>query len=150
MVDTLQVQIKSREARWPCLSSVRRSTTASQLARYGVVGGLAFVVDFFTFYAFTAWVHVYYLTSAAIAFVFGLTCNYLLSRVWVFDRRTLQNGFLEFAVFAVIGLFGLGLTQASMWFLKGKLHLHYLLAKIATTAFVFLWNFIVRKYSLFR
>jgi putative flippase GtrA len=124
--------------------------TANEFARYLVVGGLAFLVDFFTLYALTDWAHVYYLTSAAIAFVFGLACNYALSRVWVFDRRTIQNAFLEFVVFAVIGLIGLGFNEASMWFLKERVHLHYLLAKIDTTALVFLWNFFARKYSLFR
>ena len=56
----------------------------------------------------------------------------------------------EFVVFAVIGLIGLGFNEGSMWFLKERVHLHYLLAKIDSAALVFLWNFFARKYSLFR
>ena len=52
--------------------------------------------------------------------------------------------------FTIIGLIGLGLNEASMWFLKEGLHVHYLLAKIDTTGLVFFWNFFARKYALFR
>lgn len=150
MEDTLQVATNSGGLGWRSLIFGPAQNTASQLLRYVAVGGLAFLVDVFMLYAFTSWAHVYYLTSAAIAFIFGLTCNYTLSRVWVFDRRNMQNTCLEFTVFAVIGFIGLGLTEGGMWFLTEKLHVHYLLAKINTTALVFLWNFFARKYALFR
>jgi putative flippase GtrA len=115
-----------------------------------VVGGLAFLVDFGTLYALTAGLHIYYLTSAALSFILGLSCNYALSRIWVFDQRTLQNITLEYVIFTAIGLIGLGLNQVGMWVLTEQLHLHYLLTKIGTTAPVFLWNFCARKYVLFR
>jgi putative flippase GtrA len=150
MEDTLQAATNSGEFGWRSLTFGAAQNTASQLVRYVAVGGLAFLVDMFMLYAFTSWAHVYYLTSAAIAFIVGLTCNYTLSRFWVFDHRNIQNTCLEFTVFAVIGFIGLGLTEAGMWFLTEKLHVYYLLAKINTAALAFLWNFFARKYALFR
>lgn len=124
--------------------------TFVQFVRYAVVGSAALVVDFGTLFALTHFAGVYYLISAAISFTLGLAVNYWLSRTWVFSNRTLSNSTLEFTVFAAIGVAGLGLNEVGMWLLTSKLGLYYLLAKIVTAAFVYVWNFGARKYSLFR
>src|SRR5689334_22397079 len=90
-------------------------STAVQFFRYVFVGGLAFVVDFGTLYILTSRAGLHYLVSAAVAFLLGSVANYVLSRMWVFPHRTLQNTTVEFAVFALIGLVGLGLNELGMW-----------------------------------
>ena len=121
-----------------------------QFARYLVVGGLAFAVDFGSLYLLTEFAGLHYLFSAAVAFLFGLTANYCLSRLWVFDRRTMDNVALEFFVFTVIGVVGLGLTEGLLWFLSEKMHLYYLVAKAISAGVVLVWNFGARKLILFR
>ena len=125
-------------------------STAVQFARYVFVGGLAFVLDICTLYVLTSKAGVHYLISAALAFLLGLTANYMLSRAWVFPRRVLQNATVEFAIFAAIGVVGLGLNELGMWLLSSVVGLYYLYSKIVTTAVVFFWNFTARKLSLFR
>ncbi|MDP3066192.1 MAG: GtrA family protein, partial [Methanobacteriaceae archaeon] len=65
--------------------------TSIQLFRYVFVGGVAFLVDFGSLYLLTEFFGIYYLTSAAIAFLLGLITNYILSISWVFNKRTLNN-----------------------------------------------------------
>ncbi len=125
-------------------------STYIQFLRYTVVGGVAFAVDFGLLFGFTRFAGLFYLVSAAISFTAGLAVNYLLSRVWVFNRRTLSNPTVEFAVFAVIGVAGLGLNELGMWILASKAGMNYLAAKIATAALVYIWNFGARKLSLFQ
>ena len=124
--------------------------TYIQFVRYTVVGGVAFGVDFGLLFVLTRFAGVFYLVSAAISFIAGLAVNYLLSRVWVFNRRTLGNTAVEFAVFAAIGIAGLGLNELGMWLLASKAGMNYLAAKIVTAVFVYVWNFGARKASLFR
>ncbi len=121
-----------------------------QFSRYLVVGGLAFVVDFGSLYLLTEFAGLHYLISAAIAFLFGLLTNYWLSRLWVFDRRTMENVAMEFVVFTVIGIVGLGLNEAIIWFVREKLHFHYMIAKAISSGIVLIWNFGARKSVLFR
>jgi putative flippase GtrA len=121
-----------------------------QFARYLFVGGLAFGVDFGLLFVLTSLAGLPYLISAAIGFCFGSVINYGLSRIWVFDRRTLSSGSLEFAVFGLIGVVGLGLNEAIMWSMHELLHLHYLIAKVVSSSVVLLWNFGGRKFLLFR
>jgi putative flippase GtrA len=121
-----------------------------QFSRYLVVGGLAFVVDFALLYVLTEFAGLQYLISAAIAFLFGLVANYGLSRLWVFKRRTLKNGALEFGIFAVIGVMGLGSNEVIIWFEREKMHFHYMIAKAISAGILVIWNFSARKSVLFR
>jgi len=113
------------------------------------VGGLAFVVDFGLLYLLTELLGLYYLISAAIAFLFGLLTNYSLSRLWVFDRRTIKNVAVELVITA-IGIVGLGLNEVIIWFVREKIHFHYMIAKAISAGIVLIWNFGARKAVLFR
>ena len=128
----------------------KTDSVAIQLLRYTVVGGFAFVIDFLSLYILTELFGIYYLVSAAVAFVFGLLTNYLLSIVWVFDTRAVQNQWVEIGIFAFIGIIGLGLNEVLIWGFTEKAHFHYLVSKAVATFFVFFWNFIARKLALFR
>ena len=121
-----------------------------QLFRYTIVGGIAFVFDFGTLTVLTEIFNIYYLLSAAIAFLLGLSVNYLLSIIWVFEKHTVKAKSVEFAVFALIGVVGLALNEFFIWFFTEIVDFHYLISKILSTVFVYLWNFFVRKYTLFR
>lgn len=127
----------------------KTNNTLLQLFRYTFVGGFAFLVDFGTLFFLTEFFHIHYLVSAGIAFIFGLTVNYFLSILWVFSSRTMENRLLEFFLFALIGLVGLGLTELFLWILTDIFLIYYLLSKIITTIIVYFWNFFVRKLMLF-
>jgi len=124
--------------------------THIQFFRYIIVGGLAFIVDFSSLFIFTEYLGIYYLISAALAFILGLIINYYLSVSWVFDKRTLNNRTLEFSVFTAIGIVGLGLNEIFMWFFTEELKLYYLISKIISAIIILFWNFIARKFTLFR
>jgi len=76
------------------------------------------------------------------------TTNYILSILWVFDRRAVQSRWIEFCIFGVIGLIGLGLNEGIIWFFTEKVHFHYI-SKIIATVAIYCWNFFARKYTLF-
>ena len=87
--------------------------------------------------------------SAAAGFLVGLTLNYSLSVRWVFSQRKIANKAGEFALFAVIGIAGLGLNELIMWVLTDLMSVYYLGSKIVTTGVVYLWNFFARKLLVF-
>jgi len=120
-----------------------------QFFRYGIVGGLAFLVDYGLLYLLSDKCGLHYLLSASIAFIAGLVVNYLLSIFWVFSESKYQDKRKEFAIFAFIGVIGLGLTEGLMWLFTDLTGLHYLLSKLITAALVLLWNFFARKAVLF-
>jgi len=125
-------------------------TVPIQLLRYTAVGGVAFAVDFGSLFLLTEFGGLHYLLSAVFAFGLGLLTNYLLSVAWVFNRRTLSSRGMEFLVFGLIGVLGLGLNEVVLWVLTEGAGFHYLLSKAGAAVVVFLWNFFARKLSLFR
>ena len=121
-----------------------------QFYRYVFVGGCSFLVD-----AGVLWLCVHaglhYLVGACFGFVAGLVCNFLLSRALVFRAQEARVGrLLEFAGYALIGLVGLGLTEALLYFFTEIVLLHYMLSKVIASAIVLFWNFFARKVLLYR
>jgi putative flippase GtrA len=124
--------------------------TKIQMFRYLFVGAAAFIVDFLSLFILTEFFGIYYLISAAIAFILGLIANYFLSISWVFNKRTLKNRHFEFGVFAVIGIIGLGFNEVFIWFFTQDLQIYYLVSKIFAAIIILFWNFFARKFILFR
>lgn len=125
------------------------STVVRQFVRYGLVGGLAFVVDFAALFVLTEYLGLHYLLSASLSFLLGLVTNYLFCIAWIFDYRALANRAHEFLVFFVIGIVGLLLNNLLMFALTEYLGLHYLFSKVAAAAAILLLNFSLRRSLLF-
>ena len=120
-----------------------------QLLRYGFVGGVAFLVDYGSLCLLTEVFGLHYLLSAAVAFILGLVVNYLISISWVFNADRTSSPLKEFAVFAIVGIIGLGLNELVIYLFTDVLHVHYMVSKLISTAIVFFWNFFARKMLLF-
>ncbi len=121
-----------------------------QMLRYLLVGGTAFVADFGTLWALTAAGMNEYLATA-VAFLVGLSANYLLSKALVFTKEQARvSKVAEFLAYAVIGVCGLGLTELLIFIGIDLLHIHVLIAKIVAAALVLVWNFTARKVLLYR
>jgi len=125
------------------------SPLAVQFLRYLVVGGIAFLADFLTLALLTSGCGWHYLHAAAVAFGIGMAITYALSVTWVFKVRVVKSQHVEFLLFALVGLAGLGITQLMLWTLTDGLNLYYLHAKLITAAVVLAWNFVARKLLLF-
>ena len=123
-----------------------------QLIRYGLSGGLAFVVDFGLLWFITDICHAHYLVGAFCGYTAGLIITYLLSIKWIFsDRKLSHKQGAEFIIFTIIGLVGLLLTQGLMYIFTEYLFGtdNYLYYKLLTTAIVSLFNFVMKKLLLF-
>lgn len=119
-----------------------------QLFRFGVVGGIAFLIDYSVLFICTEYLGIYYLISSFISFTVSTVFNYIASVRWVFDvdqKKSQRRNFVLFIVFSVIGL---GINQCIMWFGVEKLDLYYMLVKIGATAIVMVFNFVTRKMFL--
>lgn len=88
---------------------------------------------------------VHYLIAASCGFVAGLIVLYVISGRYVFGESKIKSRKLEFILFALIGLVGLGILNILMFCFTGLLGFSYLLSKILATVFVYIWNFFARR-----
>lgn len=116
--------------------------------KFGVVGVLAFLIDYGLLAFFTEVFGVDYLISATLSYVISTVFNYLASMRYVFKHREGTSRVREFSIFVVGSLIGLGINDLCMWAGVELLGVHYLVVKVFATAVVAVWNFITRKLLL--
>lgn len=121
-----------------------------QLFRYVFVGGIAFIADWGMMVFLHEAVHTNVYIATAIAFVFGLIVNFILSKIFVFQEASEKTGTVgEFIVYGIIGATGLLFTEVIMWLLL-KIGILYMIAKVVAAAIVLIWNFVARKILLYK
>ncbi len=120
-----------------------------QLFRYGISGGIAFIVDFCLLFILKEYANINYLIAGAIGFIAGLIITYFFSIHWIFDKRKIDNIKIEFSLFVLIGVVGILLNIGVLWLFTSIFCLHYLISKIISTMIVSLWNFFAKKIIIF-
>jgi len=89
--------------------------------------------------------------STVIAFVVATFVNWILGRLTLFKKvaKKKKIGIDAAAVYLVSGI-GLGLNLVLMALFVNVLGIFPLLSKILSTGIVFSWNFLSRKYFIYR
>lgn len=119
-----------------------------QILKFGVVGVIAFIIDYAVLVLCKEVFGLPVLVSAATGFTVSVIANYILSVKFVFDvdeSKSKKRNFILFIIFSVIGL---GLTELIMWLGTDIISLHYLFVKVVATGIVMVFNFITRKMFL--
>lgn len=116
-----------------------------QLMKFGVVGVIAFVIDYGLMIILAEIFGVNYLASATISFVASVAFNYAASMRYVFTHKEGMSKRREFIIFIVLSVIGLGINDLCMWLGTSLLSVDYRITKIAATAVVSAWNFVTRK-----
>jgi len=120
----------------------------AQLMKFGVVGFIAFLIDYGLLAFCTEILHINYLVSATIGFTVSVVFNYLASMRYVFTHKDGMSRRREFIIFVVLSVIGLAINNIILWAGVELLQVHYLIVKIFATAVVMIWNFVTRKIFL--
>ncbi len=115
-----------------------------QIIKFGIVGGIAFLIDYSLLYILTEFLGIYYFYSSIISFIVSLIFNYIASIKWVFDVNHKQS-LKDIIIFVILSVIGLGINQLVMYIMVENLNIYYMLSKIIATFIVMIWNFITRK-----
>lgn len=120
----------------------------NQILKFGIVGGIAFLIDYFVLYMCTEWLGIYYFISSIISFTVSVIFNYIASVKWVFDVNEDKSKVQNFFVFTILSIVGLVLNQVIMYVGVEKIHIYYMITKLGATFIVMVFNFITRKIFL--
>ena len=116
-----------------------------QFMKFGVVGVIAFFIDYGLMVALTELAGIEYLISATISFIVSVVFNYLASMRYVFTHKEGLSRRREFVIFVVLSTIGLGINDGLMWVGTSLFGISYLITKIGATAIVMVFNFVTRK-----
>ena len=131
----------------------------AQIIKFGAVGFLCFFIDYFIMVGLTELAGIPSLISSGCSYTISTIVNYILSVTIVFDADKGANKAVQFIVFVILSLIGLGINQLCMWggtawleslmeqsqALASYSQYAYMVVKIFATAIVMVYNFITRK-----
>ena len=132
------------------LKKLLNSRTFRQLLSYLMVGGIATVVEWVCFYLFSYRARIHYLPATALAFAVSTAANWLAGRLLTFRGAEKQPILQELAKIYAVSIIGLLLNLLLMYLFVQKAGLAKMTGKIIATILVFAWNFIVRKFWIYR
>lgn len=119
-----------------------------QIMKFGVVGVIAFVIDFGVMVFLTEVFGIDPVISATVSFIISVIFNYAASMRYVFSHREGMSRMREFVIFVVLSAIGLGINDLLIWAGTDLASFDYRLVKIFATAVVMVWNFVTRKIFL--
>lgn len=119
-----------------------------QFAKFGVVGVIAFCIDYGLFLFMTYVLGVNYLVASAVSFTISTVFNFAASMRYVFAGKRGQTRTQQFVIFFVLSLVGLGLNQLILWACVDLLSWLAWIGKLVATFLVMIFNFVTRKIFL--
>lgn len=121
-----------------------------QLALYLVVGAGATVVEWSIFFVCNAIFEIHYAVSTTIAFAASTAANWFFGRVLLFHGGNGKSLLGEIGSIYAVSIAGLLMNLLIMWFAIELCGVPEMAAKIVATAIVFLGNFAVRKFLIYK
>jgi putative flippase GtrA len=122
---------------------------ALQVPRALAVSVLALAVDFAVLELCVRILGTAAIPAAVIGYLVGGVVQYVLCSLWVFST-SLKNDALGFMAFTILSLVGLGITWIVMLVVHDWWAFSVEFAKFGAVGLAFTWNFLSRKYLLFR
>lgn len=116
-----------------------------QMFKFGIVGGICFIIDYSIFWILHERLGIYYLFANACSFSISVIINYILNLKFVFRSLENTNRVKEFITYIILNIIGLGFNQLIMKICVGYFLINSMLSKIIATGIVMIYNFISRK-----
>jgi putative flippase GtrA len=120
-----------------------------QVPRALAVSVLALAVDFAVLEFCVRIAGMAVVPSAIIGYLLGGVLQYVLCSLWVFST-SLKNDAVGFVAFTILSLVGLGITWIVMLIAHDWAALPVEVAKGGAVGLAFTWNFLSRKFFLFK
>jgi len=114
------------------------------------VGGSAALIEWISFFILAKKIGMYYISSTIIAFMLATFANWLVGRNTTFKDTRKENIFNEIFSIYVVSAVGLIINVALMLLFVRVLHVDTMIAKIIGTGIVFIWNFVIRQYVIYK
>lgn len=119
-----------------------------QIIKFGIVGGLAFLIDYGIMVLCKEVFKFDVLVAAGFGFTVSVIFNYIASVKWVFNVNENNSKSKQFIIFIIFSIIGLIITEIIMYIGTDIMKISYLIVKVGATLIVMVFNFITRKLFL--
>ncbi len=124
------------------------SKSLKQLFVYLIVGGIATVAEWASFYLLDDTMGINYMLATTIAFAFSTFVNWLAGKILLFKEN--KDGIKELIQIYLTSIAGLIFNLIIMWVAIEIFSIPNFVSKVIATGIVFFWNFIIRKLFIYK
>ena len=121
-----------------------------RLMSYFVVGLLATLVEWGSFWVLDYAIGIQYLIATIIAMIISTFSNWLFGRLLTFRNAEKGNTLLEIGKIYITSFAGIGLNVLLMWIMVDKCTMNEMLSKVIATGFVFFYNYFIRTLYIYK
>jgi putative flippase GtrA len=121
-----------------------------KFAKYGVVGGVAALIDLSLFWLGVEVLGWNWAVVAPIAFSVSTIAHYFLSIWMVFQRGARFGKLMEIAAIFAASIVGLVINQVALLVLLEVMGMGTVVSKLIADVAIIAWNYSVRAYYIFR
>ena len=121
-----------------------------RLMSYFVVGLLATLVEWGSFWVLDYALGIQYLIATIIAMIISTFSNWLFGRLMTFRNAEKGNTLIEIGKIYITSFAGIGLNVLLMWIMVDKCTMNEMLSKVIATGFVFFYNYFIRTLYIYK
>lgn len=130
------------------INSFFKPETLHQFIRYATTGGIAFCVEYITFYLLYSILELWYIWSNSIAMTVAFSVSFTLNRFWSFKSK--GNAFKQFVMYGTLFLINMFVSNMIMLLFTDVLGIKPLLSKLIAVGIIVCWNFAINKKLIFK
>lgn len=123
--------------------------THRMIAKYLVAGGMAASVDIGLLYVFTDIFDIWYLVSAALAFIAAFFVSFVLQKFWTFRDTSTDKIHAQAGLYFVVALLNLCLNTALMYIFVDIFQIWYIFSQIIIGLLVASFSFFIYNKFIF-
>ena len=118
--------------------------------KYLISGGSAAALMFVLLYAFTEYLHIWYLFSSVLATIVQIVINFCLQKFWAFRGDHAKQTHHQFMMFIGLNVFNLAVNATGMYLLVDLVRLWYMLAQFLMAVVLAAESYILYHLVLFK
>ncbi len=132
------------------LQNIVSNERIKHLMSYFVVGLLATLVEWGSFWVLDYAIGIQYLIATIIAMIISTFSNWLFGRLMTFRNAEKGNTLIEIGKIYITSFAGIGLNVLLMWIMVDKCTMNEMLSKVIATGFVFFYNYFIRTLYIYK
>lgn len=117
------------------------------LILYGIIGCCSSSIDFAVFSLLES-IGLYYIVANCASVLVGISTSFILNRRYNFKVK--DNTTKRFAIFLLVGLLGLFVSNIILYFCIEQIDLDKMLSKVLSILLVVFFQFLLNKYITFK
>lgn len=122
----------------------------SQIIKFIIAGGSAFVVNIIALFIFTEVLGIYYLASTVLAFVVAFCVSFVLQKFWTFRDSSREGMHVQATLYLLMQCVNLGLNALLMYAFVEYLHVYYLFSQVVISFFLAFTSFFINRRFIFK